>query len=63
MTLEEDPVNHIGWNYRIYNSAGNVQNNSNKVGAEIDPTSDNLHVVWAYGAWNVLPDHINPSLL
>ena len=63
VTFEEDPVNHIGWNYRIYNSAGNVQNNSNKVGAEIAPTSDNLHVVWAYGAWNVLPDHINPSLL
>ena len=63
MTLTEDTVNHIGWNYRIYNSAGNVQNNSNKVGAEIAPASDNLHVVWAYGAWNVLPDHINPSLL
>ena len=63
MTLTEDTVNHIGWNYRIYNSAGNVQNNSNKVGAEIAPASDNLHVVWAYGAWNVLPDHITPSIL
>ena len=63
MTLEEDPVNHVGWNYRIYNNAGKVQNNSNKVGAEVASTSDNLHVVWAYGAWNVLPDQINPSLL
>ncbi len=63
MTLEAKPAEQIGWNYRIYNNAGNVQNNSNKVGAEIAPASDNLHVVWAYGAWNVLPDHINPSLL
>lgn len=63
MTLAEDSAKRIGWNYRIYNGAGNVQNNSNKVGAEVAAASDNLHVVWAYGAWDVLPDHINPSLL
>ena len=28
MTLEEDPVNHLGWSYRIYDNSGNVQNNS-----------------------------------
>ena len=54
MTLTEDTVNHIGWNYRIYNSDGNVQNNSDKVGAEVAPVSGGFRVVWAYGPWNVL---------
>ena len=54
VTLEEDPVNHIGWSYRIYNNSGNVQNNSDKVGAEVAPVSGGFRVVWAYGPWDVL---------
>lgn len=54
VTLEEDPVNHIGWSYRIYNNAGIVQNNSDKVGAEVAPVSGGFRVVWAYGPWDVL---------
>ena len=54
VTLEEDPVNHIGWSYRIYNNSGIVQNNSDKVGAEVAPVSGSLRVVWAYGPWDVL---------
>ena len=47
-------VNHLGWSYRIYDNSGNVQNNSDKVGAEVAPVSGSLRVVWAYGPWNVL---------
>ena len=47
VTLEEDPVNHLGWSYRIYNNSGNVQNNSDKVGAEVAPVSGSLRVIWA----------------
>ena len=54
VTLEEDPVNHLGWSYRIYNNSGIVQNNSDKVGAEVAPVSGSLRVVWAYGPWDVL---------
>ena len=25
VTLEEDPVNNLGWSYRIYDNAGNLQ--------------------------------------
>ena len=54
VTLEEDTVNHIGWSYRIYDNSGNVQNNSDKVGAEVAPVSGGFRVVWAYGPWDVL---------
>ena len=63
VTLGESTASDQRWSYRIYDSAGNVRNNSNKVGAEAAPASDNLHVVWAYGSWDVLPDYINPSFL
>ena len=61
--LGESTASDQRWSYRIYDSAGNVRNNSNKVGAEAAPASDNFHVVWAYGSWDVLPDYINPSFL
>ena len=53
---------NIGWQYKVYDDSGTIIPNCDKAGAEVFPVESGRHVVWAYGVFGILPDHIDTNL-
>lgn len=56
-------TSNTGWQYKVYDDSGNIIPNCDKAGAEVFPVERGRHVVWAYGGFGILPDHIDTNLL